>query len=488
MPLPRLSTNLLPDIAPAVQRPQYDRTTVTPGIVHIGLGAFHRAHQAAYIDEVLAKDPSWGITGISLKRPDTRDALRPQDGLYTLASRQDDQASHRIIGSVTDILYAGDGLAPILDRLAHPASRIVSLTITEKGYCLDPTSGRLDETHPDISADLNNLNPHSQSTPKSVPGLILAALRQRREAGTPPFTLLSCDNLLHNGRLLRTAITDLAALTDPDMVPWLEDTLACPSTMVDRIVPKTTQTDIDTIAERCGYQDAWPVIAEPFGQWVIEDNFPLGRPPFESDDISFVQDVGPHEDMKLRLLNGSHSALAYVGLLAGHRLVSEAMADPEISDYLDRLGRELIPTVEAPLGIDLNAYLKSVHLRFANTAIQHELTQIAADGSQKIPQRLLPAARFHAARGSPWDALATGIAAWIACWRWVADGGRPKIALSDPLYKDLLEAAHRSTNAQITVGLLCRFTSVLKSGDADMLGPPIARKLESLIRCTSSAP
>ncbi|MEO1249584.1 MAG: mannitol dehydrogenase family protein, partial [Pseudomonadota bacterium] len=417
MPLPRLSTNLLPDIAPTVQRPQYDRTTVTPGIVHIGLGAFHRAHQAAYIDEVLAKDPSWGITGISLKRPDTRDALRPQDGLYTLASRQDDQASHRIIGSVTDILYAGDGLAPILDRLAHPATRIVSLTITEKGYCLDPASGRLDETHPDIAADLNNRDPRNPSAPKSVPGLILAALRKRREASTPPFTLLSCDNLRHNGRLLRTAITDLAALTDPDMVTWLQDTLACPSTMVDRIVPKTTQSDIDTIAQQCGYQDAWPVVAEPFGHWVIEDNFPLGCPPFDSDDISFVQDVGPHEDMKLRLLNGSHSALAYVGLLAGHKLVSEAMADPEIACYLNRLGQELLPTVEAPPDVDLTAYLKSVHERFGNMAIQHELRQIAADGSQKLPQRLLPAARFQAAREAPLEAIAKAVAAWIVCWQ-----------------------------------------------------------------------
>ncbi len=476
MSLPRLSTNLLPDIASTVQRPRYDRTAVTSGIVHIGLGAFHRAHQAAYIDEVLAKYPSWGITGISLKRPDTRDALRPQDGLYTLASRQDDQASHRIIGSVIDILYAGDGLAPILDRLAHPATRIVSLTITEKGYCLDPASGRLDETHADIAADLSNLNPHNPSAPRSVPGLILTALRKRREAGTPPFTLLSCDNLRHNGRLLRTAITDLAALTDPDMVPWLEDSLACPSTMVDRIVPKTTQTDIDTIAQQCGYQDAWPVVAEPFGQWVIEDNFPLGRPPFETDDISFVQDVGPHEDMKLRLLNGSHSALAYVGLLAGHRLVSEAMADPNIARYLGRLGDELIPTVEAPKGVDLTTYLKSVHQRFANTAIQHELVQIAADGSQKLPQRLLPAARFHAAQGSNWEAIAKAIAAWIACWQRAA-GRSWVISLTDPIERELSRAAAPSTDAYAAVQVFFTQTSVFEPGDACLLEPAISRQL-----------
>jgi len=302
----RLSAKTLPHPLP------YDRAAVTPGIVHLGIGAFHRAHMAAYIDDLLARDPRWGIIGASLRRPDTRDALAPQDFLYTLAVRDASGMTTRVIGSVLDILDANTQRAELLALMADPRIRIVSLTVTEKGYCHDPATGALDPSHPDIVHDLAH-----PEAPVSAPGLIVRAIELRREAGLAPFTVLSCDNLPANGETTRRIVAGFAARRSADLAAYVEANIAFPSTMVDRIVPATTDADRATVRDATGRDDAWPIVTEPFTQWVIEDRFASGRPAFELAGAELVDDVEPFERMKLRMLNGSHSTLAYLGYLAG---------------------------------------------------------------------------------------------------------------------------------------------------------------------------
>jgi fructuronate reductase len=406
----RLSLEALNRLPADCARPAYDVGAVRVGIVHLGIGAFHRAHQAVYIDDRLAVgEMDWGICGVSLRSPETADALVPQDGLYTVAIRSGAGEQPRVIGSVRRLLVAPQDPAALLEAIADPAVRIVSLTVTEKGYCHDPATGDLRPDHPEVLADLA-----APERPRSAPGVLVEALRRRHAAGIKPFTVLCCDNLPENGRTVGRVLAQFAGLRDPALRPWVETEIACPSTMVDRIVPATTDADRAAIAAHLGVSDAWPVVTEPFTQWVIEDRFRNGRPRLEDAGAELVADVAPYELMKLRLLNGSHSMLAYLGYLASYQTVSDVMTDLAfvrlVQGFMDD---EVTPTLRVPPGTNIAGYKQSLIERFANPALKHQTWQIAMDGSQKLPQRLLGTIRDRLAAGAPIPRLALGVAAWM---------------------------------------------------------------------------
>jgi fructuronate reductase len=425
----RLSNATLGALPASVDQPRYDRAGVKAGIVHLGIGAFHRAHQAVYTDTVLAGgDNRWGIVGASLRSAETRDALEPQDGLYTVAARDGEGESLRVVGSSIGQLVAPENPAALLAAMSSPDVKIVSLTVTEKGYCHSPSSGTLDESHADIRHDLA-----VPGAPRTAIGFIVEAIARRRAASIAPFTLLSCDNLPANGRTLKRVVTRFAELRDTDLGRFVADEIACPSTMVDRIVPATTDDDRQAIALRLGMADQWPIMTEPFSQWVIEDHFPRGRPEWEVASATFVTDVDSYELMKLRLLNGSHSTLAYLGYLAGHETVSDAMAAPGFATLVRALmDEEVTPTLPQLPGIDLDAYKADLLARFRNPALRHRTWQIAMDGSQKLPQRLLNTIRDRIRTGAPFPRLALGVAAWIR-YASGADEKGSHIDVRDPL-------------------------------------------------------
>ncbi len=433
--VPRLSRRTLSALPPEIGRPGFDPACLTPGLVHLGIGAFARAHLAAYTAPLLAADPTWGILGVSLRRADTREALAPQDWLYACAER--DGAGERIavMGPLTGIMVVPEDPVGVFRRLADPTTRIVTLTVTEKGYCRDTASGDLDESNPVIRHDLAHL-----ATPASAPGLLAAALGARRAAGIPPFTVLSCDNLAANGDVARRVVSRFACLRDPDLGRFVAEQVAFPSCMVDRIVPATTAADRVRIDAALGVADAWPVLCEPFHQWVVEDRFPLGRPAWEETGAELVADVHPYEDMKLRLLNGSHSAIAYLGQLAGWPTVAEAIAEPALRDFVAALMTESAATLRMPAGVDLETYRRALLDRFANPALHHRTAQIAMDGSQKLPQRQFAPAldRLRAGRRAP--CIALGLAAWLRFLRGTADDGSA-LALDDPQAARLRAAA-----------------------------------------------
>lgn len=450
----RLCEATLDRLPAEVERPTYDREAVTTGIVHLGIGAFHRAHQAVYTDRILAEDPRWGILGVSLRSGETRDALSPQDGLWTVATVDASGARHRVVGSSTGMMVAHEDPTGLSIRLAQPEVRIVSTTVTEKGYSHDPATGRLNEDDPDIRHDLVHLD-----RPRSTIGTIAAGLKRRRDARLAPFTVLACDNLPANGRTLRGLVTRFAELVDPDFGAWVAGEVRFPSTMVDRIVPATTDADRAAISAAIGLEDAWPIATEPFMQWVIEDDFSLGRPAWDTVGAQFVADVAPYELMKLRLLNGSHSTLSYLGHFMGHETVAEAMAEPALARLVaDLMAEESAPTLPDLAGFDVPAYCASLIARFRNPALRHRTWQIAMDGSQKLPQRLLGTIRDRLAAGQPIDRLALGVAAWM---RWVTgidERGRP-IDVRDPLAARLRALANaagpvaeRLAPALLTVG------------------------------------
>jgi fructuronate reductase len=432
----RLSSKTLPSVAAGVALPGYDRAAARPGIVHLGVGAFARAHQAAYVEECMARgETGWGIVGASLRSPDMRDALAPQDGLYTMAVRSGEGARLRVIGALREVLVAPESPAALIARMADPAIRIVTLTVTEKGYCHDPASGTLDESHPDIIHDVQNA-----SAPRSAPGLLVAALAARKAAGARPFTVLPCDNLPANGKTVKRVLARLAALTSPDLGRWVEDEVACPSTMVDRIVPATTPEDRAAVAAALGMEDAWPVMTEPFTQWVVEDDFPAGRPDLASVGVEMAADVEPFEHMKLRLLNGSHSAMAYLGYLAGYETIADTIGDPAFSRFVQAMmDEEVTPTLRMPPSVDLPGYKAALLRRWSNPALKHRTWQIAMDGSQKLPQRLLVPIRERLALGAPIGRMAMTIAGWMRYVAGTDERGRP-IDVSDPL-ADVLRAA-----------------------------------------------
>jgi fructuronate reductase len=424
----RLSNANLARLTGQIGRPAYDRSGIRPGIVHLGIGAFHRAHQAVVIDDLLARGASdWGIVGASLRSTDTRDALAPQDCLYTFAVRSGAGTEHRIIGSVLETLVAPANPAALIARMADPATRIVSLTVTEKGYCHTPQTGELDAHHPDIVHDLQH-----PDAPRSAPGFIVAALARRRAAGAAPFTALSCDNLAANGHTAKRIVTQFAALRSRELAKWIEDEVAFPSTMVDRIVPETTEADRASVASALGMIDAWPVVTEPFTQWIVEDRFPAGRPDLAAAGVQLVSDVTPFEHMKLRLLNASHSALAYLGYLAGYGTIAATMTDDCFVAFARQVMDDAAPTLEMPAGTDLAAYSASLLQRFSNPALHHRTWQIAMDGSQKLPQRLLGAMQDRLRLGLPIDTHALAVAGWMRYVTAMDETGRA-IDVRDPI-------------------------------------------------------
>ncbi|MCX5479628.1 mannitol dehydrogenase family protein [Kaistia geumhonensis] len=420
----RLSEVTLAQLPATVRRPGYDRSATTPGIVHLGVGAFHRAHQAAYMEECLAAgERGWAILGASLRRGDTRDALEPQDGLYTLAIRSGETERLDVIGSITRLVVAPEDPEALVTAMADPAVRIVTLTVTEKAY-LRNAEGGLDAAHPEIAADLAD-----SARPRTLHGFIVEALARRRAAGVAPFTVLSCDNLPNNGRTTRRVIAAFARLRDADLGRFVEEEVAFPSSMVDRIVPATTDADRSRVAATLGMDDAWPVMTEPFMQWVVEDHFPAGRPDWERFGVTMVADVTPYEEMKLRLLNGTHSSIAYLGQLLGRETVAEAFADPAIRRFVEVLWEDFIVTLPADAGLDTSDYTARLAERYANTALRHRTAQIANDGSQKLPQRIVAATLERMERGLPVDRSAFVLAAWITALQ--ARGTPP--AFTDPL-------------------------------------------------------
>ncbi|QPC88630.1 mannitol dehydrogenase family protein [Mesorhizobium sp. NBSH29] len=434
-PTRRLSNLVLGSVAKPIETPLYDRSSVTAGIVHLGLGAFHRAHQAAYVDACInAGEAGWGIVGISLRSADTRDALHPQDGLYTLAVGDGDGESLQVIGSIVRTLVAPDDPGAVIAELSNPSIRIVTLTVTEKAY-LRNAAGGLDTSHGGIQWDLAN-----PDRPQTLYGFLAEALVRRRLAGTPPFTVLCCDNLPANGATLRRLMIGFFALRGQEQLGQSGLDVAFPSCMVDRIVPATTDGDRARISAKLGADDAWPVITEPFSQWVIEDHFPTGRPDWERFGVTMVDDVGASELMKLRLLNGAHSGIAFLGLLSGHETVAEAFADVAIRGFIDALWSEAVLTLPNDAGLDTTRYTQELAKRFSNTALQHRIAQIANDSSQKLPQRIISSALERAEKGLGIDHLMLVVAAWVACC--AARGGTfAKDHFTDPLDDRLAEIA-----------------------------------------------
>lgn len=440
----RLSERTLAVLPSSVAAPAYNRSSVTPGIVHLGVGAFHRAHQAAYVDDCLAAgETGWGIVGASLQSASTAEALQPQDGLYTLAERGSDGERLRVVGSLQSVLVAPQDPARLLDALTDPNIRIVTLTITEKAY-LRNAGGELDAAHAGIVADLAN-----PARPQTAHGFLIEALARRRAAGTEPFTILSCDNLPSNGATLHRLLLQFAALRDADLAKHVES-VSCPSSMVDRIVPATTDADRARVSQALGVQDTWPVMTEPFRQWVIEDNFSAGRPQWERFGVEMVRDVRPFEEMKLRLLNGAHSSIAYLGLLAGHDTVAKSFGDPAIRSFVQALWAEAAPTLPDDAGLDTDSYTQALTRRFDNTALQHRTAQIANDGSQKLPQRIIGSALDRLAGGAGADHLMLTIAAWIRAVE-LRGTKLPSAHFTDPLDAPLAKIAQAASSAGDTV-------------------------------------
>lgn len=431
----RLHPNRLDTLPTRVERPRYDRAALRVGIVHLGVGAFQRAHLAVVNEAAIhaSGDLRWGTVGVSLRSPDTRDALAPQAGLYTVAIRDaadegKPRESLQVIGNLLEVLVAPEDPAAVLARLAHDDTRIVSLTITEKGYHRDPASGALNRADPQIVHDLSN-----PAAPRTALGFIVHAMQLRRARGAAPVTLMSCDNLPANGDTLRALVLAFARHVDAGLHDWIAERCSFPNAMVDRIVPRTTDADREAVSAHLGLTDAWPVIGEPFLDWVVEDRFANGRPAWDRGGARFVARAEPFEKLKLRMVNGSHSALAYLGATAGWRTVDRAIAQPALRRYLDMLMHdEIAPTLPALPGLAIDDYRARLLQRFANPALQHQTHQIAMDGSQKLPQRLLGTVRDRIKAGRPYDRLALALAAWLHYLRGSDETGTPH-AIADPL-------------------------------------------------------
>lgn len=392
-----------------VVHPAYDRLKQKCGIVHFGIGAFHRAHQAVYTDDAMAAgDHNWGIIGVSLRSADVREQMEPQDGLYSVIECSAKSSAIRLIGAVQTVIVAPENPQAVIDALASPDTHIVTFTITEKGYRRRPDGG-LDTDADDVAHDLNGAD-----SPRTIYGFLAKALAKRCAQHLGGLTLVSCDNLSQNGKYLRSLLESYLERVEPVLADWFREHCACPSTMVDRIVPATTDADKNAFAAEIGCRDEAVVLTEPFRQWVIEDNFVGSRPRWESGGAQFVADVGPYEVAKLRMLNGAHSALAYLGLLRGHEFVHQAIADNAIRPTIERLMRvEAAATLTAVPGLNASAYADALLARFANSALPHRLAQIAMDGSQKIPQRWLEPLALNRAAGRECPATLQALAAWI---------------------------------------------------------------------------
>lgn len=431
--------------------PGYDRNTLIPRIVHLGFGAFHRAHQGVYTDILAAEHNSdWGYCEVNLIGGEQQIAdLKQQDNLYTVAEMSADAWTARVVGVVKNALHAQvDGLEAVFAAMCEPQVAIVSLTITEKGYCHSPATGQLMLDHPMIAADLRN--PHQ---PKTAPGVVVEALARRKAAGLPAFTVMSCDNMPENGHVMRNVVTAYARAVDAELAEWIAQHVTFPSTMVDRIVPAVTTETLDKIEQLTGVRDPAGVACEPFRQWVIEDNFVAGRPQWEKAGAELVADVIPFEEMKLRMLNGSHSFLAYLGYLAGYQHINDCMED----EHYRIAARGLMLNEQAPTlkvqGVDLTRYADLLIERYSNPALRHRTWQIAMDGSQKLPQRMLDSVRWHLAHNSRFDLLALGVAGWMRYVGGVDEQGKA-IEVNDPLLPVIQQAVQSSAEGESRVEAL----------------------------------
>lgn len=437
-----------------VTRPAWDRSRLESRIVHLGCGAFHRAHQALYTHHLLeTSDSDWGICEVNLMPGNDRlliENLKNQQLLYTVAEKGADSTALKIIGSMKEALHPEiDGCDGILRAMTRPQTAIVSLTVTEKGYCTDAASGQLDLNNPLIQHDLAH-----PATPKSAIGYIVEALRLRREEGLNAFTVMSCDNVRENGHVAKVAVLGLAQARDPALAAWIEANATFPCTMVDRIVPAATPETLQEIADQLGVYDPCAIACEPFRQWVIEDSFVNGRPEWDKVGAQFVEDVVPFEMMKLRMLNGSHSFLAYLGYLGGYETIADTMTNPAYRKAAFALMmQEQAPTLSMPEGTDLQAYATLLIARFSNPSLRHRTWQIAMDGSQKLPQRMLDGIRVHLAQESRWPLLALGVAGWMRYVSGVDDAGAV-IDIRDPLADKIHHLVATSDERQRVAALL----------------------------------
>lgn len=437
----QLDAMTLPGLPPAISVPAYDRAQITPGIVHIGVGNFHRAHQALVIDRLLNAGHAldWGIRGVALLPSDESLARRmqQQDGLYTLVEKSPDGSwDYRVIGSILDVLFAPDDVDAVVEAMADPRIRIVSLTITEGGYNVDRLTGEFMADTPAIAADLE-----AGATPSTVFGVVCAALRLRRDRGVEPFAVMSCDNIQHNGDVARRMFTAFADLWDPGFGDWVRENVAFPNSMVDRITPVTTLADVEAVSTALGVRDACPVVCEPFFQWVVEERFPLGRPAWEEAGVQVTDDVSPYEKMKLRLLNASHQGLCYFAHLAGYDLVHEALGWDDLRTFLRRyMDEEATPTLDPVIGVELDSYKAQLIERFSNSQVRDTVARLCAESSDRIPKWLLPVVRDRLAQDGSVALSAAIVASWARYAEGVDELGNP-IDVVDPLRDELVPIA-----------------------------------------------
>ncbi|MDZ7602524.1 MAG: mannitol dehydrogenase family protein [Hoeflea sp.] len=432
-----LRTETLAMLPTSVTTPGYDRRALTPGVLHVGVGNFHRAHQASYFHRLfeLGEDLDWAIVGAGMMHFDKamRDRLAPQDWLTTVVELDPEGYRASVIGSMIDFIAIDPGA--LVEAMQDPQIRIVSLTVTEGGYFLSAETGGFDRTHPAIVREVG-----ASHSPQTVFGVILAALTARRARGLAPFTIMSCDNLPENGHVARATVLGLARLIDPELADWIAETVAFPNSMVDCITPATGAREIDLVRTRFSIADAAPVVCEPFRQWVMEDNFPQGRPALEKVGVQFVRDVAPYELMKLRILNGGHAAIAYSSALLGHHYVHDAMADPLISGFLAKLtAEEILPTVPVIEGVSLTDYIALVAKRFSNSALGDTIPRLCLDGSNRQPKFILPTIEARLDSGQSIDGLALEVALWAHYCAAAQDGSA--IAIDDPNAARLMERA-----------------------------------------------
>lgn len=423
-----------------VAKPRYARDELRAGILHIGVGNFHRAHQAVYLDELFntGRSLDWALIGAGIRAGDKamRQALEPQDWLTTVVELEPGANTARVTGAMVDFVPVNEDGRAIVDALDNPALRIVSLTVTEGGYCIDPATGTFNPEHPDIVYDAAH-----RDAPRGVFGVLLAALKRRSDRGLAPFTVMSCDNIPHNGQVARDAVAGLADLVDPALAAYVREQVAFPNSMVDRITPATTDRERAILMERFGIRDNWPVFCEPFRQWVLEDNFPTGRPALEEVGVTFTPHVAAFELMKLRILNGGHAAIAYPAGLLGIHFVHDAMADPLVRGFLDKLEtEEIIPCVPPVPGVDLQVYYQLIARRFANPDVGDTIPRLAQDGSNRQPKFILPSTRDRLKARDDVTGLALESALWCRYCAGTTDAGEP-FTLDDPNASRLTPAA-----------------------------------------------
>jgi len=434
----------------SLTKADYDRGTLRPRMMHIGFGAFARAHVMVFHDDMLRRQSSnWGVVAVRLHSgAEDLTELDGQGGLYCVGEMSGGDISLREVGAVVETIHPlRDGMEVLLDRIADPELSLITLTITEKGYCI--ANGHLDLKHPDISHDLR-----TPASPRTAIGVIAEGLRRRRSAGHGPLTILSCDNLPSNGKLCRTANAEFAERLDGTLAAWILSDCCFPSSMVDRITPAMTEASHRALTEALGRPDPNGVLCEPFRQWVIEDRFAGERPSWNLAGAELVADVAPYEEMKLRLLNGTHSFLAYLGALAGFETIADCMREPAlVRAAKDLMLTEQAPTLDLPEGVDLPTYAETLIERFSNTALHHKTTQIASDGSQKLPQRLLAPIRQHLEAGRAWPLSALAVAGWMLYSRGRSEQGEP-LPLNDPLAEEILRIAEKSEETDFVLEML----------------------------------